>query len=139
MLFRSQHIHWLHRFTVAGGLAVVAWLFLHIREMRAAGRMLQRAGHSLIGLYGLQIVIGALNPLTGFAQSARVGHLAVAASIWVVMILMWYAGRYSPGADAPGATPADRARTARRYASRGMRLAKIAGREAYRSGKLLSL
>lgn len=31
------------------------------------------------------------------------------------------------------------ARTARRYASRGMRLAKIAGREAYRSGKLLSL
>ncbi len=31
------------------------------------------------------------------------------------------------------------ARTARRYASRGMRLAKIAGHEAYRSGKLLSL
>ena len=31
------------------------------------------------------------------------------------------------------------ARSARRYASRGMRLAKIAGHEAYRSGKLLSL
>jgi uncharacterized protein len=31
------------------------------------------------------------------------------------------------------------ARTARRYASRGMRLAKIAGHEAWRSGKLLSL
>ncbi len=31
------------------------------------------------------------------------------------------------------------ARVARRYASRGMRVAKIAGQQAYRSGKLLSL
>jgi len=31
------------------------------------------------------------------------------------------------------------ARVARRYASRGMRVAKIAGKQAYRSGKLLSL
>jgi len=90
-----QHINWTHRFTVAGGLAVVVWLFLKVREMRHAGRMLQRGAHSLIGLYGLQILIGALNPLTGYSHPAKVGHLAVAALIWVVMILMWYAARFS--------------------------------------------
>ncbi len=111
---RLQHIHWLHRFTVAAGFGVVAWLFLHIREMRNVGPMLRRGGHSLIGLYGLQIIIGGLNPLSGFAQSARVAHLAVAASIWVVMILMWFAGRYSPRAEATDTPDSGTSRTSRR-------------------------
>ncbi|MGE3856968.1 MAG: heme A synthase [Dehalococcoidia bacterium] len=104
---RLQHINWLHRFTVAGGLAVVVWLFLKVREMRQAGRMLQRAAHSLLGLYGVQVLIGGTIPLTGYAHPARVGHLAVAALIWVTMILMWYAGRFSPGrtTESPASAP----------------------------------
>ncbi len=104
---RLQHIQWVHRFTVAGGFVVVAWLFLHVREMRDRGPMLQRGAHALLGLYGVQIVVGGLNPLTGFAQSIRVAHLAVAAIIWVVMILMWYAGRYRPGIEPPPAGARD--------------------------------
>ena len=107
---RLQHIHWLHRFTVVIGAAIIAWLFLHVREMRARGAMLRKATHSLIGLYGVQILIGGLNILSGFEESVRVSHLVLASVIWVVMILMWYAGRFTPetkagtsSARAPGA------------------------------------
>ena len=93
---RLQHIHWLHRFTVLGGAAIIGWLFLHVREMRDRGPMLRKAAHSLIGLYGVQILVGGLNILSGFEESVRVTHLVVASAIWVVMILMWYAGRFSP-------------------------------------------
>ena len=99
---RLQHIQWLHRFTVLAGAAVVAWLFFEVRSMVHAGRMLQRGAHSLIGLYGVQIVIGGLNPLTGFSEAVRVAHLAVAAAIWAVMIAMWYAGQFRPEAPVPG-------------------------------------
>ncbi len=104
---RLQHIHWLHRFTVVGGAAIIGWLFLHVREMRARGPMLRKGAHSLIGLYGVQILIGGLNILSGFEESVRVSHLVVASAIWVVMILMWYAGRFSPEAFAiTSTTPA---------------------------------
>lgn len=106
-----QHIHWLHRITVTAGAGVLVWVFLHVREMRGAGRMLYRGAHSLLGLYGVQIVIGGLNALTGFSLAARVGHLAVASAIWAVMILMVYAGRFSPEqADEPGTASARGAR-----------------------------
>lgn len=108
---RLQHIHWLHRFTVVGGAAIIGWLFLHVREMRARGPMLRKAAHSLVGLYGVQILIGGLNILSGFEESVRVSHLVLASAIWVVMTLMWYAGQFSPQAEAgassgraPGAT-----------------------------------
>ncbi|MDA0301527.1 MAG: heme A synthase [Chloroflexi bacterium] len=104
---RLQHINWTHRFTVAGGFAVVAWLFLHVREMRACGPMLRKGSHSLLGLYGLQIIIGGLTPLLDFIEPIRVAHLAVAAIIWIVMILMWYAGQFSMGTGP--ATPAAQA------------------------------
>ena len=97
---RLQHIHWLHRFTVVGGAAIIGWLFLHVREMRARGPMLRKGAHSLLGLYGVQILVGGLNILSGFEESVRVSHLVFASAIWVVMILMWYAGQFSPDAEA---------------------------------------
>ena len=99
---RLQHIHWLHRVTVAAGAALIAWLFLHVRDMRDRGPMLRRGGHALVGLYGVQVVVGGLNILTGFSGGVRVAHLALASAIWVVMILIAYAGRFRP---APGTAP----------------------------------
>lgn len=89
-----QSIHWLHRFTVAADFVLIGWVFLHIREMRGAGRMLQRGGHTLLGLYGVQILIGGLNILSGFDEIVRISHLAVASAIWAVMIAMAFAGRF---------------------------------------------
>ena len=105
---RLQHIHWLHRVTVGAGAALIAWLFLHVRDMRDRGSMLRRGAHTLIGLYAVQIVIGGLNILTAFSGVALVSHLAVASAIWVVMILIAYAGRFQPepapeSGGAPGA------------------------------------
>lgn len=100
---RLQHIHWLHRFTVLGGAAIIGWVFLNVHEMRSAGRMLQRGAHSLIGLYGVQILIGGLNIISGFAGVVRVSHLAVASAIWAVTIAMAFAGRYHGTTEAAAA------------------------------------
>ena len=103
---RLQDIHWLHRITVALGAVSVAWVFFHVRDMRGAGRSLQRAAHSLLGLYGLQILIGGLNILSGFSDIVRISHLAVASAIWAVMILMAYAGRFHGPVEAGSGAPA---------------------------------
>ena len=111
-----QHIHWLHRFIVAADAVIIGWLFLHVRDMRARGPMLRRGAHSLLGLYGIQILVGGLNILSNFAETVRVSHLVLASTIWAVMIVMWYAGRFRPETEdaaasmrVPGAASGTRA------------------------------
>ena len=61
--------------------------------------------HSVLGLYGLQILVGASNIWTDFSIAARVAHLAVGAAIWAVLVLMLVAGRYRPGEPASATAP----------------------------------
>ena len=97
---RLQSIHWLHRFSVAADLVLIGWVFLNVSTMRAAGRMLRRGAHSLIGLYVVQILIGGLNILSGFSDIVRISHLAVASAIWAVIVLMAFAGRFHGATEA---------------------------------------
>ncbi|MFA7248822.1 MAG: COX15/CtaA family protein [Dehalococcoidia bacterium] len=109
-----SHVHWLHRITVVLGAGVITWLFLYVRGMHGAGRMLQRGAHSLIGLYGLQVLSGALNIFSDFSRIALVLHLALASATWAVMVAVWYAARFdhAAAAHAPRRVP-DEARGAR--------------------------
>ncbi len=91
---RLQHIHWLHRFTVLGGLIAVGFLGLVAANLRQPAPVLQRAVYGVLGLYGGQIVIGGLNPLTDFSDVASVAHLAVGSAIWALLVLIVVAGRY---------------------------------------------
>ncbi len=93
---RLQDIHWLHRFTVALGAGTIGWLFLYVQQMSGVGRMLHRGVHTVIGLYALQILIGAGNIWTGFAEAVRVSHLLVGSTIWTVLVLVWVMSRYRP-------------------------------------------
>ena len=100
---RLQDIHWLHRLTVVLGGAAVAWVFLAVREMRAAGPMLRGGAAALLALYGLQILIGAANIWLGWAEAVRVAHLVAASAIWTVLVLIAVIGRYRPSTEgAPG-------------------------------------
>ena len=94
---RLQNIHWLHRLTVLLGAGAVAWVALHVRDMREAGPALRRGAWWLVGLYALQIVIGAGNIWSAMAEGVRVAHLVVGSAIWALLILLAVAGRYRPG------------------------------------------
>lgn len=94
---RLQSIQWLHRLAVLLGAGAVAWLALHVRDMREAGPALRRAAYSLVGLYALQVLIGAGNIWSRMAEGVRVAHLVVGSAIWALLILLAVAGRYRPG------------------------------------------
>ena len=97
---RLQHIHWLHRITVVLGAAAIALLaYFVLREMRDPDPLLRKAAHSLIGLYAVQIVIGALNPWTNFSATAQVAHLAVGSAIWALLVVTTFASQYRPQTD----------------------------------------
>ncbi len=94
---RLQHIHWLHRITVVAGLAAVAVVALAAANLRDRAPVLRRAVWAMLGLYALQIVIGALNIWTDFSNAARVAHLAAGSAIWALLALIVVAGRYRRG------------------------------------------
>lgn len=99
---RIQDIQWLHRVTVAGGLLAVAVVALAATQLREeATATLRLAAWTALGLYGLQVVSGALNIWTDFSAAARTAHLAIGSAIWAVMVLIAVAGRYRRGTDAP--------------------------------------
>ena len=47
-----------------------------------------------LALYGVQIAIGALNILSGFAELVLVAHLAVGSAIWALLVLIIVVGRF---------------------------------------------
>ncbi len=94
---RLQHVHWLHRVTVAvGALAViaVAWASTWVER---AGPTLRRGVGLLAVLYAVQVVVGAANIWTDHSAAVRSAHLAVAAAIWALLVTIAVAGRFAPG------------------------------------------
>jgi heme A synthase len=94
---REQSIHWLHRFVVVGGLVAVASVATSLLRLPSAGPLARRAAWLLLGLYGLQILVGASNIWTDFSEVSRVTHLALGSAIWALMVLVAVIGRYRPG------------------------------------------
>jgi heme A synthase len=92
---REQMVHWFHRLTVLGGLAAVGWLLFEADRLEESAAGLRFGARTLALLYGLQIAVGALNIWSRFAPLALVGHLALAAAIWMTLVLMLVAGRYA--------------------------------------------
>lgn len=93
---RLHHIHWAHRISVLVGLGAVGWAFMATQAAAQVGPLLRRAVHSALGLYIVQIIVGASNIWTSFSAASRVTHLAVGAAIWALLAVTWYASGYSP-------------------------------------------
>ena len=109
---RLQHIHWLHRFTVLGGLLAVGFLGLVASNLRTPALILQRAVYGVLALYSAKIVIGGLNIVSDFSDGVRVAHLAVGSAIWALLVVIVVAGRYERVATDEVATPSDAQREA---------------------------
>lgn len=92
----EQTVHWLHRLTVLVGLGVVAWLRFSVDTLREPAEDLRFGANALVGLFVLQIGVGALNIFSQFAPLALTLHLAVAAAVWLALVLMFVVGRYAP-------------------------------------------
>lgn len=87
----AQTIQWVHRLSVVIEGAVIGWTALVLRR---GAPSLQRGAWALVWLYGAQVLVGALNIWTDFSAAARVTHLALAATIWAVLIVTTVAAWY---------------------------------------------
>lgn len=81
-------VHFLHR-ALAAGVAVVV-LVVGIRFVKRKQKLPLQAklAHSAMGLYAVEIAIGALNVWTGLAPVAVTLHLAVGALIWGCLVAL---------------------------------------------------
>ncbi len=107
---RLQHIHWIHRLSVLGGLVGVGWLWLAALELPEDARVLRLGAFTVVGLYALQILVGAGNIWSDFAEAVLVAHLVVGSATWAVLIAVAIGGQFQPSeaslADRPETTPA---------------------------------
>lgn len=97
---RLQHIHWIHRFTVIGGLVGVGWLWFAALELPEEAEVLRLGAFAVVGLYALQILVGAGNIWTDFSEAIRVAHLVVGSAIWAVLIAVAIGGQFEPSEGA---------------------------------------
>lgn len=81
-------IHMLHRYiaAVVGAIVVYAALLAWRRRKEIPGA----ASMALLtlGLFVLQVVVGALNPLTGFSALPLAAHPAVASAMWCAVVAL---------------------------------------------------
>ena len=97
---RLQHIHWIHRISVLGGLVGVGWLWLATRRLPEDARVLRLGASAVVALYGLQILVGAGNIWTDFSEAIRVLHLVVGSAIWATLIAVAIGGQFEPAEGA---------------------------------------
>ena len=94
----EQHIHWAHRLSTLVGLGAVGFVALSATELRGPlADRIQAASMVLLGLYGLQMLVGAANIWTTFSDVVRASHLALGALIWADAVLLVVAAAYEPG------------------------------------------
>lgn len=94
---RLQHVHWLHRLTVVGGLVATVLLARRARTLREASPSLAAGAVALLLLYLLQAAIGAATIWSDFAGAVRSAHLLIGAATWALAVALVARAQYMPG------------------------------------------
>lgn len=81
-------VHLTHRWTAVVAAVLVAVVGRHARRWRADAPMLATLGSTADLLMGVQILVGAANIWLDLAPAVRIAHLAIAALIWALMVLL---------------------------------------------------
>jgi cytochrome c oxidase assembly protein subunit 15 len=82
----SQVINLTHRYIAAGiGLFLIYTLRQTLRVARHVP-LLRRTAHTVIGLFGLQVIGGGINALSNFNQFWNSLHLVLAVAVWCGMV-----------------------------------------------------
>ena len=99
----GEAINLAHRyFAAAVGVLLFYTLSETLRRHRA-NRLLRRAAHTAVGLFGVQIVIGGINVLTQFTPFWNSLHLAAATAVWGAMFAFALIGMRELGGSAAAA------------------------------------
>lgn len=91
---RLQHVHWLHRLTVAGGLAVAALVAWRVRALHDVPRPIVGATLAVLALYLLQALIGAATIWSDFAGVLRSAHVLAGATVWALAVALATGAHY---------------------------------------------
>ncbi|MGH2748270.1 MAG: COX15/CtaA family protein [Actinomycetota bacterium] len=75
-------VHFLHRALAAGVAVVVLVVGIRFVKRKQELPLQAKLAHSAMGLYAVEVAVGALNVWTGLAPVAVTLHLAVGALIW---------------------------------------------------------
>ncbi len=81
------HVHLTHRILALVGLGLFAGLVVRTRPL---GPPIRGIAHLAAALYGLQILVGALNKWLRLHPAVVSGHLALASLIWGFVVAVWY-------------------------------------------------
>jgi heme A synthase len=101
---RLDRIHWLHRSFVGVTFVTVAWFAWTGRG--TGGRWLSAGIHTLLVLYAVQVLVGAANLWSDFAQPVRVIHLVLGSAVWATAVALSAASRRRSAPLALIASPA---------------------------------
>ena len=77
-----------HRYISVLSLAFVGYVAIELITHSNGSRLIKRITHSVLGLIGVQIILGAITVWSGFSSHMKVTHLSVATLVWLSAILM---------------------------------------------------
>jgi heme A synthase len=80
-------IHMLHRYVAAGVGLLIAFTLVYAWRSSPHVRAVRMAALASALLFAAQIIVGTLNVLLGFPLVTGIMHLAIAAAVWVAMVV----------------------------------------------------
>jgi heme A synthase len=89
---RYVEIHFFHRLVVVAVTVALAILVIGAYRWLRGNPMVQRAVRDALGLFVVQIMLGALNVWTTLATPVRVLHLATGAALWAALVAIGWMG-----------------------------------------------
>ncbi len=120
---RYVEIHFFHRLVVVAVTLALAILVIGAYRWLRRNPTIRRAVRDTLGLFVVQILLGALNVWTTLATPVRVLHLATAAALWAALVAIGWMGRQAAVAESQPVAAPERRRGAAVAASRSQEVA----------------
>lgn len=115
---RYVEIHFVHRLVVVAVALALAILVVGAHRWLRSNPAIRRAVRDSLGLFVVQIFLGALNVWTTLATPVRVLHLATGAALWAALVAIGWMGRQAATVEPQSVALPERPRGAAVAASR---------------------
>ena len=83
----TYQVHMGHRYISVLSLAFVGYVAIELITHSNGSRLIKRIAHSVLGLIGVQIILGAITVWSGFSSHMKVTHLSVATLVWLLSLI----------------------------------------------------